>query len=154
MRHDPAIVAAVRADEGVNAVQRIFLDGDSGGPAAFSPHRRSLGPLGIGAVRLTWPDDAELGLAEGVEDAIAVTQLTGIPCWALLGNLRFGTVAIPESVTDLHLFVDNDAGGDTAWELGSAHFAREGRRIVKRQPRMHGYDWDDVHRKWRERQPA
>ena len=154
VRHHPAIIAAVRADEGVIAVQRIFLNGDTGGPAAFSPHRRSLGPLGIGAVRLAWPDDGELGLAEGVEDAVAVTQLTGMACWALLGNLRFGTAAIPDSVTDLHLFVDNDAGGDTAWELGSAHFARGGRTIVKRQPRMPGYDWDDVHRKWRERQPA
>lgn len=88
VRHHPAIIAAVRADKGVIAVQRIFLNGNSGVPAAFSPHRRALGPLGIGAVRLAWPDDGELGLAEGVEDAIAVMQLTGMPCWALLGNLR------------------------------------------------------------------
>ena len=154
VRHHPAIIAAVRADKGVIAVQRIFLNGNSGVPAAFSPHRRALGPLGIGAVRLAWPDDGELGLAEGVEDAIAVMQLTGMPCWALLGNLRFGTVAVPESVTKLHLFVDNDTGGETAWDLGSEHFGREGRTIVKRQPRVPGYDWDDVHRKWRERRSA
>ena len=38
-------------------------------------------------------------------------QLFRIPCWATLGNERFGLVTIPESVRELHLFVDNDAGG-------------------------------------------
>ena len=102
----------------------------------------------MAAVRLAWPSEGQLGLTEGVEDALAVMQLTGIPCWALLGNLRFGTAAIPDSVTDLHLFVDNDKGGDIAWKLGRDHFAREGRAIEKRQPRVPGYDWDDVHRRW------
>ncbi|MGB3723152.1 MAG: toprim domain-containing protein [Pacificimonas sp.] len=146
------MIAAVRADEGVVAVQRIFLDGGSDSAPSASPQRRSLGPIGIGSVRLAWPETGQLGLAEGVEDALAVTQLTGIPCWALLGNLRFGTAAIPESVDDLHLFVDNDKGGETAWKLGQAYFEKPGRTITKRQPRVPGYDWDDVHRRWREKQ--
>ena len=49
VRYLPAIIAAVRADQGVVAIQRIYLDDDVDEAAAISPCRRSLGPLGIGS---------------------------------------------------------------------------------------------------------
>ena len=60
--------------------------------------------------------------------------LTGIPVWATLGNERFGLVSVPESVTELHLFVDHDAGGELAASRGLAAYAREGRTIHVRKP--------------------
>jgi len=71
-------------------------------------------------------------------------QLFGIPCWATLGNERFGLVTIPESVRELHLFVDNDAGGSHAEERASEVYACEGRRIVTRRPERPDEDWNDV----------
>ncbi|MCE3370507.1 toprim domain-containing protein, partial [Staphylococcus aureus] len=79
--------------------------------ARFECPKRALGSLGQGAVRLAEPVDGKLGLAEGIESALSAMQLFGIPCWASLGNERFGLVAIPDSVRELHLFIDNDAGG-------------------------------------------
>jgi len=76
--------------------------------------KRALGSLGSGAVRIAPAVQGRLGLAEGIESALSAMQLFGIPCWATLGNERFGLVSIPESVRKLFLFIDNDAGGSLA----------------------------------------
>jgi hypothetical protein len=104
--------------------------------------------LASGAVRLFEPIDGRLGLAEGIESALAAKALTQIPCWASLGNERFGLVSIPESVSELHLFVDHDAGGDIAEERARSAYACENRTIVTRRPRGHGKDWNDALQAW------
>jgi len=143
VRFLPAMVAAVRNDAGVLALNRTFLDLGYDRLASFEQPKRSLGSPGSGAVRLAFPRGGRLGLAEGVESALSAMQLFGIPCWATLGNERFGLVTIPESVRELHLFVDNDAGGRLAEERALEAYAREGRRIVTRPPPRHGDDWND-----------
>ncbi|MGW8203194.1 DUF7146 domain-containing protein [Sphingomonas bisphenolicum] len=144
VRFLPALVAAVRNDAGILALHRTFLDTDSDGLAAFAQPKRALGSPGSGAVRLAYPQRGRLGLAEGNESALSAMQLFGIPCWATLGNERFGLVTIPESVRELHLFVDNDAGGLLAEERASEAYACEGRRIVTRRPERPDEDWNDV----------
>src|ERR1700759_3910196 len=57
--------------------------GQNGQKAHIDPPRRNMGAFRDGAVRLAEPKDA-LGLAEGVEDALAAIQLVGVPCWACL----------------------------------------------------------------------
>lgn len=140
----PAMLAAVRNDEGVIAVHRTFLDPNSNRLAKFDRPKRALGSLQTGAVRLAMPRGGKLGLAEGIETALAATQLSGIPCWATLGNERFGLVMIPESVRELFLFLDADDGGDLAQKRACGAYAAPGRRIVIRRPRKAGYDWADV----------
>ncbi|MEQ1550129.1 toprim domain-containing protein [Sphingorhabdus sp.] len=144
VRFLPAMVAAVRNDAGVLALHRTFLDPASRGLAPFDQPKRALGSLGAGAVRLAFPRAGRLGLAEGIETALSAMQLFGIPCWATLGNERFGLVTIPESVCELHLFVDNDAGGLLADERAREAYACEGRRIVTRRPERTDDDWNDV----------
>jgi putative DNA primase/helicase len=143
VRFLPALVAAVRNDAGVLALNRTFLDLGNDRLASFEQPKRSLGSPGSGSVRLAFPRGGRLGLAEGVESALSVMQLFGIPCWATLGNERFGLVTIPESVRELYLFVDNDAGGRLAEERALEAHAREGRRIVTRPPPRNGDDWND-----------
>jgi hypothetical protein len=70
-------------------------------------------------------------------------QLFGIPCWATLGNERFGLVAIPESVRELFLFIDNDAGGALAEERALKAYASPDRVIHSRAPAPPGFDWND-----------
>ena len=140
----PAMLAAVRTDPGVIAVHRTFLRARSGQLATFEQPKRALGSLGGGAVRLGFPRSGRLGLAEGIESALSAWQLFGIPCWATLGNERFGLVSIPESVRELHLFVDADAGGDLAEERARLAYEREGRVILIRRPSLDGQDWNDV----------
>lgn len=139
----PALLAAVGLDEGPIAVHRTFLSDDLCRKANFHKPKRALGPLGSAAVRLSVPVDGRLGLAEGIESAMAACALTGIPSWATLGNGRFGLVSIPESVTQLHLFADHDDGGDLAVERGVSAHAREGRTIHIRRPSLRGHDWND-----------
>jgi DNA primase len=71
-------------------------------------------------------------------------QMFNVPCWATLGNERFGLATIPESVRQLYLFVDNDAGGRLAEERARKAYACEGRLIVTRRPELTGDDWNDV----------
>ena len=94
--------------------------------------------------RLTMPRGGKLGLAEGIETALSAQQIFSIPCWATLGNERFGLVTIPESVCELYLFVDADAGGDLAEERAREAYACERRTIVTQRPRTSGFDWNDV----------
>lgn len=144
VRFLPAMIAAVRTDLGVIAVHRSFLDPEGSGLARFQQPRRALGSLGTGAVRLAPPRDGVLGLAEGIETALSAMQLFQIPCWATLGNERFGLVTIPEGVRELHLFLDHDAGGDLAEARARAAYERENRRFVLRRPDKIGFDWNDV----------
>jgi len=144
VRFLPALVAAVRNDAGILALHRTFIDTDSDRLATFEQPKRALGSPGSGAVRLASPRGGRLGLAEGNESALSAMQLFGIPCWVTLGNERFGLVTIPESVRELHLFVDNDAGGLLAEERAREAYACEGRRIVTRRPERADDDWNDV----------
>lgn len=144
VRFLPAMLAAVRTDLGVIAVHRTFLDASTGRLAGFDRSKRALGSLQRGAVRLAMPRGGRLGLAEGIETALSAMQLFGIPCWATLGNERFGLLAIPESVRELHLFVDNDAGGDLADERARKAYACGDRRITTMRPATLGEDWNDV----------
>lgn len=150
----PAMLAAVSLDEGPIAIHRTFLDPTKPAKAPFAKPKRALGALHSGAVRLFAPTDGKLGLAEGIESALSARALTGIPSWATLGNERFGLVSIPESVTELHLFVDNDAGGDLAAQRGIEAYAREGRQIVLRRPSTPGTDWNDELIAWSRRRMA
>ena len=148
----PAMIAAVSLDEGPIAVHRTFLSGNA--KADFDKPKRALGALGEAAVRLFAPDTGKLGLAEGIESAMSAYALTGIPVWATLGNERFGLVSVPESVTELHLFVDHDAGGELAASRGLAAYAREGRKIRVRKPTARDTDWNDELTTWLRRKAA
>jgi hypothetical protein len=139
----PAMLAAVTTDIGIIAVHRTFLDAVSGKLACFERPKRALGSLSCGAVRLAPPVQGRLGLAEGIESALSAMQLFGIPCWATLGNERFGLVAIPESVRELYLFIDNDAGGALAEERALKTYTAPNRLIHSRAPAAPGFDWND-----------
>jgi putative DNA primase/helicase len=144
----PAMIAAVSLDEGPIAIHRTFLSTEAPTKADFDKPKRALGSLGEAAVRLFAPASGKLGLAEGIESAMSAYALTGIPVWATLGNERFGLVSVPESVTELHLFVDRDAGGELAASRGLAAYARDGRTIQVRKPSSNDTDWNDELTAW------
>lgn len=136
----PAMVAAVQRPDGkVVAVQvtRLTAAGAKG-PGRIP--RITVGALGAGAVRLAKAGDV-LGVAEGVETALAAMQLSAIPVWASLGAGRMSRVAIPAGVRELHIFADNDVAGRAAAER-TAHANRH-RRIVLRYPPSGCKDWND-----------
>lgn len=147
----PAMIAAVSLDEGPIAIHRTFLTPKSSTKTLSKKPKRALGALGEAAVRLFAPVSGKLGLAEGIESAMSAYALTGIPVWATLGNARFGHISIPQSVTELHLFVDYDAGGDLATSHGLKAFACKGRTIKVRKPSRRHTDWNDQLISWLQR---
>lgn len=149
----PAMVAAVTLDHGLVAIHRTFLKDDQASLAVFDNPKRALGRLEGAAVRLFAPVEGKLGLAEGIESALSAKALTRIPCWATLGNERFGQVSIPESVRELHLFIDHDAGGRLAEERAFSAYAQPGRKIITRRPPRPGYDWNDELKAWLSTKP-
>lgn len=97
-----------------------------------------------GAVRL-YPVTEHIGIAEGIETAIAATELTGIPTWSVLNTTGMTKFQIPEGVEQLTIFADNDknyAGQAAAYDL--AHrLAINGVPVDVRVPEETG-DWLDV----------
>jgi hypothetical protein len=139
---DPAMVAAVQApDRRTIAVQVTRLDPSGERKAQVLIPRRTYGALGNGAVRLAAAGDV-LGLAEGVESALSAMQLSGVPTWACLGAGRMHRVAVPDSVRELHVFMDNDGPGRDAGER-AAHAHLHHRRVVLRRSPDHLNDWND-----------
>lgn len=140
-RFRPALIAAVRDESGLVAVHRSFLDPRRNRLAPIEEPRCGLGRFGSGAVRLGGIAP-RLGLAEGIETALSASALFGLPCWATLGTERLRLVALPAEVTELMLFLDNDAGGRRAEALAREAFAHVA--IDTHYPRRPGADWNDV----------
>ena len=137
----PAMVAAVQRPDGrVVGVQVTLLDPSGTRKANVKLPRINVGALGEGAVRLA-AVDIEMGIAEGVEDALGAMQLTGAPCWAGLGSARLHRVAIPTQVRTLHLFADDDEAGHKAAERVIDRHHAEGRRVIVRRPPQGVKDW-------------
>ncbi len=111
-------------DRRVCAIHRTFLN-EYGGKATVSSPKMALGPLGAGAVRLAKAGRV-LGLAEGIEDALAAMQLCNLPCWASLGGARLARVDLPPEVREVHIFADGDDAGREAAEKAVRRFRREG----------------------------
>jgi len=120
----PCLIAAVQApSREIVAVQLTFLAPDGAGKADVAEPRRSIGPLGSGALRLA-PPARHIGLAEGFETAWAAMLLHNLPVWAALGAKRYLKIALPEMVERVTIFADNDATG-----LAQARRFQEARRL-------------------------
>lgn len=144
VRFRPALLAALEADAGVIALERLFLNPRTGLPAEdLDPPKLMLGrPLGA-TVRFGAATSA-LGLAEGWETAWSAHILLGISVWATLGADRLPLVTVPERVEHLILLPDNDHAGHLAVPLAEQALAIEGRRIETQWPWYGLNDWNDV----------
>ena len=140
----PAMIAAIENDEGVIAVQRTFLDPADVLRKPIPKPKVSLGLLGTAAIRLA-PATDELGLAEGIEDALSATAWFGTPTWALAGVERLAFVAIPEKVRRVIVYADRGEAAERLLEKAREHLTGNGRELVPQVPKFHK-DWNDA---WR-----
>jgi DNA primase len=85
-----------------------------------------------------------MGIAEGVETALAAMQLTGMTVWASLGAARLHSVELPPVVEKVFIFGDNDeAGRKAAQRAGEAH-TDLGREVRIHFPRGEAKDFNDL----------
>ena len=134
----PAMVAAVTRcpDRRVVAIQRTFLKPDAQGKANVSQPRMALGPVAGGSVRLA-PAGPRLGLAEGIEDGLAVMQAEpGLRMWACLGTSGLRSVILPPPplAAEVVILADGDEAGEAAAQDAARRFIAEGRRVSIARP--------------------
>lgn len=142
----PAMIAAIENDLGLVAVQRTFLDPGDVLRKPIAKSKVSLGPLGTATIRLM-PATDELGLAEGIEDALSASRWFGTPTWALGGVERLAFVAIPEKVRRVIVYADRGRAAERLLEKARDHLTANDRELVVRVPDCHD-DWNDA---WRAR---
>lgn len=137
------MVAIVRNGKGepTGGIHRTFLLDD--GSAKAPPAKKMLGTVAGGSVRLfTIPVDGHLGIAEGIETALAAHRIFGMPVWAGLSADGVRRWQWPERVAHVTIFADaGDAGRQAAATLADRlTTAGIANRIVSP---LHGDDFND-----------
>lgn len=143
----PAMLAMVSLPNGdaVN-IHRTFL-GPNGKADIDKPRAMMPGELPEGsAVRLYPLHGERLGIAEGIETAIAAAKRFKIPVWAALNSTLLEKWTPPAGVTEVMIFGDNDpafGGQSAAYSL--AHRLSTRLRMIAdvRIPATAGKDWAD-----------
>ena len=140
----PAMLAPVMRGPKFLTYHVTYLHG--GKKVAHDPARKILpGPSTTGASVPLYSAGRVLGVAEGIETAIAAKMLTGIPTWAALNAGNMAKWNCPPGVEHVVIFGDNDenyAGQAAAYTL--AHRLKCSGLIVEiRFPEIIG-DWNDV----------
>jgi phage/plasmid primase-like uncharacterized protein len=69
------------------------------------------GPVSGAAVRLASVRNGELGIAEGVETALAAAMGSGIPVWSAVSASGLRAFQWPARLRRLVIFADNDENG-------------------------------------------
>lgn len=144
----PAMLAMVTNAEGhpVN-IHRTFL-GPNGKAQIENPRAMMPGDLPDGAAVRLYPIHGErLGIAEGIETAIAAAKRFAIPVWAALNSSLLAKWQAPAGVTEIVVFGDNDpkfGGQSAAYALAHRLAARQRLSVAVEIPQLAGKDWADA----------
>jgi len=153
----PAIVCAVRAPDGsIVTLHRTYLS-DKGTKAKVSEARKMMtipeGKSVLGAaIPMGEPVNGVLGVAEGLETALAAYRATGIPTWSCVNATLLQNFHVPEGVHTVLIWADLDRSktGEIAAAALKTRLESEGiichvllpkLSIAKNQK---GVDWNDV----------
>ncbi|WP_135470359.1 VapE domain-containing protein [Crenalkalicoccus roseus] len=139
----PGMVAIVRDAVGAptGGIHRTYLLDDGSGKAP--PGKKMLGPVAGGAVRLSpMPEDGWIGVAEGIETALAAMALFDVPAMAALSVDGLRRWQWPEGTRHVTIFADaGHAGMQAAATLADRlNVADIPSRIVAP---LHGDDFND-----------
>ncbi len=141
-----AMLAIVTAPDGAGAtIHRTYIKDGQKAPVA-SPKKLMQGmPIKGAAIRL-FPLSEVLGVAEGIETALASAQLFNVPTWACVSAGGMESFVPPAEVKKLVIFADNDAsftGQAAAYKLAN-RLTIAGLVVEVRIPGEVGKDWADV----------
>jgi len=139
----PGLIALPRVANGDRApgIHRTFLldDGSAKAPAG----KKMLGSVADAAVRLfAMGDEGHLGVAEGIETALAAHAIFGLPVWAALSADGLARFRWPEGTTRVTIYAD---AGDAGRQAAAALSDRLNRADIANEivlP-LHGDDFND-----------
>ena len=99
--------------EPVGGIHRTFLLDDGSGKAPAG--KKMLGTIAEAAVRLfPMPEDGHLGVAEGIETALAAQAIFGVAVWAALSADGMARFNWPEGTRRVTIYADAGAAGRQA----------------------------------------
>lgn len=145
----PAMIALVMPGGGGYAnIHRTFLRPDGSGKADMAEPRAMMpGRIADGsAIRLANVNGERLGIAEGIETALAASQRFNVPTWAAINSTILMKWQPPAGVKEVVIFGDNDRlhGGQMAAETLAHRLAVKGFAVDVRIPAEVGKDWADA----------
>ena len=142
----PAMVAKIRYPDGRPAsIHRTYLT--AAGEKAPIPQVKKImagKPLNTGAVRLSAVTRC-LGIAEGIETALAASERFGVPVWAATNATLLESWVPPTGVERVLIASDNDAsftGQAAAYGL-ARRLVQKGLSVEIQMPPTIGRDWAD-----------
>lgn len=109
----PALLCLYQRHDGrASQIQRIYLSAEGSGKAPVSDPKKLMkssanAPVAGSAIRLFAPGRV-MGVTEGVETALAVYAMTGMPVWASGTANLLEAMAIPPWVEHLFIWADRD----------------------------------------------
>ena len=138
----PAVLAPVVGPDGaLRAAARIYNSPD------VAKRKKTFGPIGSDPqIRLFDEFDAELGVAEGIENAIAAFEIFNIPTWSALTAGGLENFKPPPGIRRVHVFGDTDesfTGQKAAYTLAK-RLKAEKIDVEVRLPPVAGEDWRDL----------
>ncbi len=140
----PTMLATVTDAAGrALSMHRTFIQDGTKAPVP-APKKLMQGlPLSGAAIRLT-PVSRSLGIAEGVETALAASELFEVPVWSCLSTSGIEAFDPPEGVEHVIVFADNDANfaGQAAAYRAAHRLAIKGYEVEVCIPPSVG-DWLD-----------
>lgn len=141
----PALVALVTDSDGKGVtLHRTYLK-DARKASVPSPKKLMSGkPVSGAAVRL-FPVEACLGIAEGIETALAASMLHAMPVWSAISAHGLEAFIPPAGVRKVIVYGDNDASGTgqaAAWALAKRLIVA-GLAVEVKLPKRIGTDWAD-----------
>ena len=143
-----AMVATLRAPDGTALSLHLTYLTKHGVKAEVDSVKKIMPPissLGGSAIRLAEPVGGVIGIAEGIETALAVRDIFGVPCWAAANATLLEQFQPPEGITGVHVFADNDAnfaGQKSAYALAN-RLSIAGYGVSVRVPDHPGQDFAD-----------
>jgi len=137
------MVARVEGPGGLLGLHLTLLEPDGRGRKEKRLAKGSK-PRG-GAIHLFPLEEGQpLVLAEGIETALAVREVTGWPVWATIAAPFMREVVLPPEVKEVVVAADHDPAGIDAAKSLARKLLQEGRRVRMAVPPEEGEDWLDT----------
>ena len=143
-RHSAMLAKVQDIDGNGVAIHRTYLTVD-GQKAALPSPKKIIGSLPPGAATRLMPASGCMGVAEGIETALAASMLFGLPVWAAISAIGLERWTPPPGTEHVTVFGDNDTshtGQATAFALAKRlHTAGIASEVCI--PDRPGTDWAD-----------
>ena len=149
-KKDFCVMAAMVSDASGNlvSVHRTFLHENGNKAGELTPSKMLMqGTIPPGSAIRLMKAASHMGIAEGIETALAAFLMTGIPTWSVISAPFMKSWEPPKGVKKLTIFSDNDAnftGQAAAYDLARRLVMKGGIKVDVRVPATIGKDWADV----------